>query len=757
VNKGLTILGLITLILVMLSYTALSDDYFDDGSINTTYIYTYNSSDGVVREDGNLLLLTTDADGAGGTDAGFASIILNNSDEYSVMNKDITFNLSVRHSGTGTARICLFNTTSTVTDPELKIINLSYNVTNALYKFTKSGDNLYIYANNTDLINTIDTSVISGNFDIGALVSNNNDQVNMSFGYILNSPPSQLTYPATGYERYLTTTNLTFEYYINHYSDLNIDNTTFYLYQDDVLIANNFTNIVADVDTLNTTYNYTSALDGDYVWYMNYCLNDSNCYNITPANFSINTTKLVTFSAIDYAGDFIEKILYYASGPFGIISHSGSNYGNYSTFISRFLNDSRETSSLNMSFTDRDYRNIANSTLFTIRGNTSNYNITLNPVKLSLYFYQNGTANEFNTSGQICEESIVGDINTLFDNYGCKQFNTTPYVQIQQSLSIGNVFVKFNLNESSDEDWLQYYEYYNNRSTNINEKIEIIEKGDVLIYFKVTDAQNRPIEDATIRVGHYDPDLAYNYSMIGRRLTKSGGTTSFYFDSDSTIRLLVTADGYTPKPFTFYPADQNEPHNTLPTALRISLAKSTGVSNIGAWINAPRRFHDRSQDITISMVAPDWSDIQFLTSYGNSVGLDKEDPIETGIFSNTEYYFTLESGIDFSATGTDDITLMMYYDTINTENITIEFFEKSDLFDFSTSSITEDYMTLIWGIVLIILSSLVGFWLASPTAGVTVFIFGGIVLALVDSSFIWLGIVNAFLLVLYGIKKVFRE
>lgn len=572
----------------------------------------------------------------------------------------------------------------------------------------------------------------------------------IGLAYPFSDTEDNLISPINNYELYNLSKLVNFRFNLSSVVS-NVTNYTFRLNPSEYSISNSSFNL----ENIDVTIPYNFSTNKLYTWNVTYCLLNNACYNTSTYSLTVNSSKSITFRALDYLGNAISSVLHYATGSFigGTIYNIGINY---TTSISRFINDNSEEYNLTMNFTDMTYKNVNNATSFIIGNGSSVYSLKLSPVKLSLHFFQNGTTVK-NTYGQICED---GTIDNLFGTYSCDEFTNTSFIQIQQDLEKGNINIKFNMNTTDNSDWVQYYEYYNNQTTVIEEDLDVLYFTNPtslkLIYFKITDNQNRPIEDATIYATHAIPSVFENYTMMGRRLTESDGITSFYFDERSSVRLLITANGYEPTIVSLYPTDVSPEHDTVDTASRISLSKSTGSSNIGAWINAPTRFWDRTENIIIGMTAPDWNTIKYQTSYSLDIGNSQQEVLRTGIFGN-QYYFTLQPGIDFSTSGTDDIVIIMEYDGINRHNITIEYFEKQSLFDFADVTISDDYIVIIGVMALIAISGAIGYWINSTTAGVTTFLFGGIILALIDSSFIWLGIINALWFILTMIKKVFKE
>lgn len=454
-------------------------------------------------------------------------------------------------------------------------------------------------------------------------------------------------------------------------------------------------------------------------------------YSSTNVTFS-GADEVVTFRVINYLGNLI------ASTLLNFTTLGKSYTGNPSTdFMSSFLNTTQNNATLTINLTDLTYYNQNYYGGINITETQNEYNISLEPNKLVLDFYNGGTS--VNTEGEISDIEKV------------MRFQNTSLVVIQQDLEEGYVKAVFNM--QSWTNWTQFYEYKNDFETHIAEQIEILNNTDTYAYFKVSDKGNSPIKDAIIRAEFNTPILGSwtNYTLIGQRLTGDDGTTFFWFDSNTYVLITVLADGYLPQEMLLRIGDEQATGKTLSIPIHLE-ESSTGVED-GIWAYLPSQVENKSTDIKGVIYAKGKDKVEITTTYREGLGLSNR--TLTGD-NYDRYYFTLISGTDFASIGNDAIVVKIYVDgtlyatrTIDVNNLRTDILNWSGL---------DNALVRIFGfIALIIICSIVGYTFNSISAGFTTFMIGIIPLGLVADGLGWLTLIGVIYFVARGIMKIFKE
>ena len=112
---------------------------------------------------------------------------------------------------------------------------------------------------------------------------------------------------------------------------------------------------------------------------------------------------------------------------------------------------------------------------------------------------------------------------------------------------------------------------------------------------------------------------------------------------------------------------------------------------------------------------------------------------------------TLVAGTDFSTTGTGDIIVYIYIDEVNVKNWTIIEKEYTRIFDIP--SVDTNTVVVASAVGLVFASGVIGLLFTSISAGFTVFMVGGILLSLVNTSFLYLSLVG---ILFFGLKLMRR-
>lgn len=426
--------------------------------------------------------------------------------------------------------------------------------------------------------------------------------------------------------------------------------------------------------------------------------------------------------------------------PYGVMIAQGNVTVNgttqasnpFSNNILNYISMSNPTAKINVIARDITNRYASNTTNgITINNTKREINMTLPSNQLDITFYQHGSLT--NTSGVVIHNQT---------------YNFTDSTIIVQHDGIPNGYdVKIHYNYNIRGNYTQFYEYLNNYSS-ITLNLEVLDKADSFIWFQVLDQSNSPIEDANIIMQEAyatSSTTGTNFTTIGRRLTNGEGYTSFFFDSGTEYRAIVTADGYNPiieigTIGTIVQADKSE-------AITIRMTESDDDTAAIAGTTFYKYFTNRSQPIYGVTIAPTYNVIQFNTSYKSGLTTATDDALG-------RYILRLNPGEHFNTTGNTNITVYIYGDgtLIHSRTILYDAITKTEVFDFTEDT---NIINPIIAILLIGLAGLAGTIFQGK--GKTAFIIGTIGAALISQSYIMLMTLAILHIVLRQAHKVMSE
>lgn len=459
-----------------------------------------------------------------------------------------------------------------------------------------------------------------------------------------------------------------------------------------------------------------------------YCISGNN--NISLGSFFHNYTKSVTASSIL----LYEEALYKKYIKLNIINEAGeiiegtdtslTSNESYSEItikenpITRAwgnLRNGKDAINLILNITSLTYQ--PNNTMISnVNGSTTEYNISMTLNKLFLNFSSV-------TSGEIFDEGNL--------NY---RWNGTSLLIVQSNLTEGVVRVRFGENIEFT-NWTQYFEYINNLETDISTELKVLTSPDWVVYYQVMDKARRPIPNALVTA--YQGDFQYgnytNYSKIGQRLTGADGTTFFMFNSNQAVKVVTTAEGFTPDIEAITIGDVSATDKS--TAIPVYLEEDETATDEDIWITVVKSIYNRSLDIYGIIYAKDKNSVKITTDYAISQGRGL---VTLEADSLERYAFVLESGTDFSATGTDDIIVYIYINDELYATKTIESQIRTEIIEF-WDDIDSTYLNIGLFIALLTISLLCSIAFKSSTAGFSVFALGSIGAGAISSGFYWIG------------------
>ena len=270
--------------------------------------------------------------------------------------------------------------------------------------------------------------------------------------------------------------------------------------------------------------------------------------------------------------------------------------------------------------------------------NQSVYNISMlmKSLLLSFVYYNDSTA-------------VVTGFYSHLDN--TENFTDDNLTEVLTSLEQGKVYVYWGFNESHPMNYTQYYEFENLQTTEHNVTVTVLEDADTYAYMKVTNEWGDPIQDAIIMNYYSLPATEDDYKLMGRRFTEPNtGLIDFQFESLSSVKSVVSKEGFTTKIERWNPQDETYDSNNPKT---IVLEVSDSVLLGGLQIFTEAFFWNRSLDLGVGVYDGTSDYLTYNTNYNTAnktVNLD-----QIGIGS-----FTLYSGVDFNASGASDITLYIW-------------------------------------------------------------------------------------------------
>lgn len=543
----------------------------------------------------------------------------------------------------------------------------------------------------------------------------------------------------------ISTTNTTLRTLTNISISCTISNNTGIINTERKVI----TNINDSTQIYTTDNNYTINLTDFYDRIEIWCeANTSyNEYNSTKVIIPINTIDtMANFNAIRHDGNGVVNP---ANFWFENSSLQENTTGTAQYLLSNFLNQTDKIKEETINITDPNGIHINTKTTINITETSNEYNITMNPAMLSLTYTST-------VLGRICHGGVTSTTSTTAGN--CSNFNETNLTVIQENLSIGPVHIEFA--KTSWENATQFYEYINNGTTTATETIYIMSNPKITNWVKVESLTSTPLENAYIRMYILNSTVPEfptwtEHSLMGQRLTNSEGKTFIMADYGSSLIIHVWAEGYGITSYRFTVGDVSYTSDE-PLIIRLRPGDITGGEN--SWIFIQNHFYNRSLNIQAGITSLDTDSLTYTTQYRIDNNLNNKTTNCDGFGRCT---LNMISGTDFSNTGNDNITLIVWRNndllfnrtiTYRTGEITNQIIPESTL-----TSLDTRLLEIILGICIIILSAGISYLFHNEELGIGAFKIMSIIAVIISASYIWLTVVILSGYLLEQMRRIFQE
>lgn len=461
-------------------------------------------------------------------------------------------------------------------------------------------------------------------------------------------------------------------------------------------------------------------------------------YTSTKNTTAETIDTLFTFRALNYKSVLLQgMIMDLGTGDQFTTNPATAQASNFLNASTRKLN-----TSVNISDTGYGNRNYSSTVLLT--ENSSVYNFTLLPNKLILGFYKLGALT--------ATQGYIADMNKS------RNWTNSSIIYIQQDLTEGYVHVRFGMTNGAN--WTQYYEYYNDLETHIDDDLELLAQADWSAYFQVLDYTNSPIRDAIVRVEFSYHAITNGTSWVyhkpySQRLTDDEGYTFVFADSRTEVLITVTKDGYNPYQMLLTIGDESF---TKAQALKIYLQESDSGVEDNAWVYIQRSFINRSLNLKGTVMAIGRDKVEVTTSYRTAQGLGRKD------ISNLcdQFYrcpFTLYSNTDFKLVSSDDVEVSIYLDDVLWKTVTVSYDDEEKQYQFTgiSSLVSSTIFNPLLYIMLILISLGMGAVLSNTGVSESVFKIGAVLLAFISTQFLWLCIIIIISYILKALRRVISE
>ena len=730
-TKLIILIIVIMLILVINVNAIVLQDNFDDASIDSTKWGTSISGDHVyyVTESGGKIEAKGQDNGGNQQNYGClytnkTNININNNYNIVITNY---YGKSVKIS-TGVAFSCLAITDYTASgtwQPYGSVYVMgcvddtyTYNYTNLQLRIEPDNNKVFWTSNDWTTNTSIDITTLNDANDWGL--------------YFIGTGRNSA---GTGNYGLVQMTNVTID---NRFKSFDITNT------------NGINNMTAyfnstSYSTTNGTIN-TGINDSTEIFNITIEANEGNWQNRTYTNHNLSETleatlisNTITITIKNYAnttmtsiktiiGDIIETTMNPISTKMSILNPLGN-----------------ATITYDLDVTDYTYYNWNNQTNITINENTTSYTIELEPNSLMIGFNKsvNGTI--------IDTECLI--------NGSCAEFENSTFVIRQSQLALGQVVISFN---TIDGVFAQIYEFINEGDFFTNgivremlPDIYILNDLNKNVSIRVQDVGGAEIEDAKVRIYVQDVGGTYvtgisNWKLAQQRLTSAEGYTNFMTNNSLHTMIVASKDSYTSESTKIITSGLEDEY--------VLILKKSSYFLGDMTIDHPQ-FVDRSFNMPFKAFRPSTDRLQITTSYRKILHPTNEwlDMIETGDWDVWTY--TLEKGIDFDTTGTDDITITLKVNDLTEYTYVIEYLEDSTrkILDVTINTTLEVILLFIGIILLSLLASIVIKKESGEGFGEEAFFILMLLSTLITTKFILTSIVLAIALIASQIKGLIEQ
>lgn len=339
----------------------------------------------------------------------------------------------------------------------------------------------------------------------------------------------------------------------------------------------------------------------------------------------------------------------------------------------------------------------------------------------------------------------------IIDQHSHRSFSTSNLVIVQNNLSVGNVYVKFNQQGVFGNN-TQFYEYYNDQKTAVQEEISLFHFWNLIlkkVWFKVTTLGGSALDDVTVRVygnmtSSYTSRLSFNNELVGQRLTNDDGQTFFYFPKYNVMKVVVSKDGYAPESRILTSSELGD-YTTKDESYLIKLRESED-SYLGTFIVLyDSKFDNKTQTISGNIYSPSATTIQYSTSHKATLTTLTGDSFD-------RYPFTLNNNDHFLNTSMSDLTINFYVDGIFWGSRVVKYEPVTKHSIISLPTLNNNTVKALFPLFVMMLALLAQSVIASNNVGFDTFMVLGIIAPFISTSFIPLSIIC----VLYYLLKSIR-
>ena len=346
-------------------------------------------------------------------------------------------------------------------------------------------------------------------------------------------------------------------------------------------------------------------------------------------------------------------------------------------------------------------------------------------------YYQIGELQELNIrfmKDEVTQE-MQGRIITEDMNSSSYYFEGTGIFLDDYNLDTTLVRIEIGENISSG-NCTQFYEFENDEDTSINREIEILDDHLLTAYYKVMDQSGNSMNGVVIQAYTADLGEMYNwqdFKLIGRRITNQQGRTMFYHDLTDGILLVISKDGYNPKTKVMTGLDLLTTDYNSPT--EIILEPSISGQAMDAWAFVPKYYSNLTENLTMVVVARDYSNVKYNTSYKGEM-----QEVTSLCDSLMHCPITMQNGDEFSNVA-DSFNVNIYLDNELWRTYTISQETKEPLYYDEILNLSSGTRKIVMGIFIFLLGLVFTIVFKTTKAGLIGAALGLIFAAVFDTAY----------------------
>jgi hypothetical protein len=417
------------------------------------------------------------------------------------------------------------------------------------------------------------------------------------------------------------------------------------------------------------------------------------------------------------------------------INFSHYSYSNpYQAWVSDLGN------SINYSYIDKSGETINKNGSINFSTAQTEYYIYVENTPFKMYFYDAGYNN-------------VATNFLILDSIGNIRYNESSLnaVYIQKSFAKGLVRAIFNWDNTTFE---QQFQYNNDYTANINEKMLILPNINSVGFFKITDLYGLEIEGATIKLQARHQNETSPLLTTNQILTDDNGNGVMYYELGNGYYywISVNAEGYVPKQIQI-DLDNIENGNSN-TPYIIQLEKDGTVINNGLSAYFNKEYTNTTTSIPMYFYTTKYDTIKFKTQYMADRGQNWITIPENTNLDNV-FKYTMIYGKHYDLDGSD---IIIYVNADGTEfkyTIKQESSDTQNIFG-GLKNNTNEYLPLLLFIALLIVILGVRYQFQDDSMSVNLFFFGIVILSLIRQDALW-GYIPLMYIGIYYLSKLFKK